>query len=65
MIRCEQTVIREISEEYLFDQIKDFLFDEEISDDGEIVSHLPKDAQRLIFAKVGALMIDYSMKSDF
>jgi len=48
--------------------VTDFLFDEEIelSDfDYETLSDMPKDVQRLVFAKVGAMLIDYAESEDF
>lgn len=68
MIMLTRTVTQTIDEKKIFDSVKDFLFDEEIefSDFSyENVSNLPKDAQRLIFAKVGAMLIDYSASENF
>lgn len=69
MIRFTRLETREIDEKKVFDSVKDFLLDEEIEfsniDDYKILSHLPKDAQRLIFAKVGAMMIDYAGSEEF
>ena len=70
MITVTRTVTQTIDEEKIFDSVKDFLFDEEIeisnfSYNYEILSDMPKDVQRLIFAKVGAMLIDYANSQDF
>lgn len=58
-----------IDEEALFEDLKDYLFEEEVfnifDDYIDIVKNLPKDVQRLIFAKIGAMMIDYAGSKDF
>ena len=49
----------------LFD---DFVIDnflEEDIDDGTFIDDLPKDVKRLVFAKIGAMMIDYAGSEDF
>jgi len=59
---------REIDEKDLFERVKEFLFDEEIdvySDDETLFEDLPKDVQRLAFAKIGAMMIDYAGSEEF
>ena len=68
MITITRTVIQEIDEMKIFDSVKDFLFDEEIEFTDfnyETLSQLPKDAQRFIFAKIGAMLIDYSKSEGF
>ena len=65
MIKVTRTVTENIDERDLFNQIKDMLFEEEINDNGDMVDSLPIDTQRLIFAKVGAMMIDYAGSEDF
>lgn len=64
MISYTTMVTKEIDEEYLFDSVKDFLLIEEIDDDN-LVEDLPKDVQRLVFAKVGAMLIDYAGSEEF
>ena len=64
MINYTETITKEIDEEYLFASVKEFLFVQE-ADDGTIIEDLPKDVQRLIFAKIGAMMIDYAGSEDF
>lgn len=64
MISYTTMVTKEIDEEYLFDNVKDFLFEEDI-DDCTIIEDLPKDVQRLVFAKIGAMMIDYARNEEF
>ena len=62
------TRVETIDEKKIFDSVVDFLSDEEIemSDFGyKILSNMPKDVQRLIFAKVGAMLIDYAGSEDF
>ena len=68
MITITRTVTQKIDEKKIFNEVRDFLFDDEIEIadfDYEILSNLPKDVQRLIFAKVGAMMIDYAGSEDF
>ena len=65
MINYRTMVIKEINEEFLFDYVKDYLFEEFADDNGTLVKDLPKDVQRIIFAKVGAMMIDYAGSKDF
>ena len=64
MMYCEMVVTKKIDEQNLFELVKDFLLEEDI-DDGTFIDDLPKDVQRLIFAKVGAMMIDYAGSEDF
>ena len=64
MISYTKMETKEIDEEYLFDSVKDFLLLEEIDDDN-LVEDLPKDVQRLIFAKIGAMLIDYAGSEEF
>lgn len=68
MITITRTVIQKVDEKKIFEDVKDYLFDNEIEFTDfnyEIVSHLPKDVQRLIFAKIGAMMIDYAESEEF
>ena len=69
MITVTRTITQKIDEKKIFDSIKDFLFDEEVeiadSYEYETLSQLPKDVQRLIFARVGAMMIDYAGSEEF
>lgn len=68
MITVTRTVTQKIDEKKIFDNMKDCLFDEEIEIadfEYETLSNLPKDVQRLIFAKVGAMMIDYAGSEGF
>ena len=68
MITVTRTVTQEIDEMEIFDNVKDFLFDEviEFTDfNYETLSKMPKDVQRLIFAKIGAMLIDYSVNEEF
>lgn len=68
MITITRTVIQTVDEKKIFDDVKDYLLDDEIEFTDfnyEIISQLPKDVQRLIFAKVGAMMIDYAGSEDF
>ncbi len=67
MISFTITKTREIDEKVLFENLRDYLFESEIFD-GEylgIVEELPKDVQRLVFAKIGAMMIDYAGSEEF
>ena len=69
MINFTRVETKEIDEERLFEEVRDYLFEQEtfdgICDYVDTVEDLPKDVQRLIFAKVGAMMIDYSKSEDF
>ena len=68
MITVTRTVTQKIDEKKIFDNMKDCLFDEEIEIadfEYETLRNLPKDVQRLIFAKVGAMMIDYAGSEEF
>ena len=64
MMYCEMVVTKKIDEQNLFKLMRDFLFEEDI-DDGTFIKDLPEDVQRLIFAKIGAMMIDYAGSEDF
>lgn len=64
MISYTTMVTKEIDEKDLFERIKDFLLNEDI-DSETLIEDLPKDVQRLIFAKVGAMMIDYAGSEEF
>ena len=64
MISYTKMETKEIDEKYLFESVKDFLFEEYI-DESNNVEDLPKDVQRLVFAKIGAMMIDYAGSEDF
>ena len=68
MITVTRTVTQKIDEMKIFDSVKDFLFDEEIEFTDfnyETLSKMPKDVQRLIFAKIGAMLIDYAGSEEF
>lgn len=68
MITMTKTVTQKIDERKIFNEVRDFLFDNEIEIadfDYENLSNLPKEIQRLIFAKVGAMMIDYAGSEEF
>jgi hypothetical protein len=60
---------KEINEKNLFEDLKDFLFEQgtynSTDDYMGNVENLPKDIQRLIFAKIGAMMIDYANSEEF
>lgn len=64
MMYCEMVVTKKIDEQNLFELVKDFLLAEDI-DDGTLIDDLPKDVKRLVFAKIGAMMIDYAGSEDF
>lgn len=64
MMYCEMVVTKKIDEKNLFELVKDFLLEEDI-DDGTFIDDLPKDVKRLVFAKIGAMMIDYAGSEDF
>lgn len=64
MMYCEMVVTKKIDEQNLFELVKDFLLEEDI-DDGTFIDDLPKDVKRLVFAKVGAMMIDYAGSEEF
>ncbi len=67
MIEFSKTI--KIDDKMLFEDIADFIFNMDIYDDNRdyisMVCALPKDTQRLIFAKMGAMMIDYAGSEDF
>lgn len=68
MISFARVETREFDERKIFNSVVDYLHDEEVefSDfNYEILSNLPEDVQRIIFAKVGAMLIDYSRSKDF
>jgi hypothetical protein len=69
MISFTRVETREINEKVIFENLKDYLFEQDILDSVDnyvdTVKNLPKDVQRLIFAKVGAMMIDYAGSEDF
>lgn len=65
MINYTTMVTKEINEECLFDSVTDFLFDEFVDENYTTVADLPKEVQRLIFAKVGTMMIDYAGREEF
>lgn len=69
MISFTRVENREINEKDLFENLKDYLFEEETFDGThdyvDTVENLPKEVQRLIFAKLGAMMIDYAGSEDF
>ena len=61
------TKVVEIDEEGVFEDLKCYLFDQTVSSHSEdyCIANLPEDTQRLIFAKIGAMMIDYSKSENF
>ena len=68
MITITRTVTQKIDEKKIFNEVKDFLFDNEIEIadfEYENLCNLPKDVQRLIYAKVGAMLIDYAGSEEF
>ena len=68
MISYTTMVTREIDEKKIFNNVADFLFGEEIelsNADYEFFCDLPEEVQRLIFAKVGAMLIDYAGNEEF
>ena len=64
MINYTTVITKEIDEKSLFNSVKDFLFEEYI-DECTNVEELPKDVQRLVFAKIGAMMIDFAGSEEF
>jgi hypothetical protein len=68
MISFTKVETREIDEKKIFNHVADFLFDEEIelsNADLELFCDLPEEVKRLIFAKVGAMLIDYAGSEEF
>ena len=65
MITITRTVTEVIDEKELSNSIMEMLFEEVINDNGDMVKDLSIKIQRLIFTKVGALMIDYAKSEDF
>ena len=69
MINFARIETREINENEIFEDLKDYLFEMEtfnsIGDYVDIVEKLPKEVQRAIFVKVGAMMMDYARSEDF
>lgn len=69
MISFTRVETREIDEKTLFEDLKDYLFEIEAFDNidnyVDTVKNLPRDVQRLIFAKIGAMMIDYAGSEEF
>ena len=65
MITITRTVTEVIDEKELSNSIMEMLFEEVINDNGDMVKDLSIKIQRLIFEKVGALMIDYAKSEDF
>ena len=69
MISFTRVETREVNEKALFEDLKNYLFEQETFDNTynyvDIVENLPKDVQRLIFAKIGAMMIDYAGSEEF
>lgn len=66
MITVTRTVTQTIDEKKIFDEVIDFLFNDEIEVedfDYEILSNLPEDVQRLIFTKIGTMLINYAERS--
>ena len=68
MISFTRIETREFDERKIFNSVVDFLYDEEVEFPDfsfEILSNLPEDVQRVVFAKIGAMLIDYSKSRDF
>ena len=69
MISFTVVTTKNIDEKALFESIKNCLFDENPYDDNfgymYSVQDLPVNVQRLIFAKIGAMMIDYAANGEF
>jgi len=53
-----------IDEDEILAAIKDKIFEYEVND-YDIILDLPIDTQRFIFAKIGAMLIDFSKDKDF
>lgn len=69
MIIFTETTTKNIDEKVLFEDVKNYLFDENPYEDnfGYIysVQDLPVNVQRLIFAKIGSMLIDYAANGEF
>jgi hypothetical protein len=69
MISFTRVETREINEKVIFENLKDYLFEQDtldsVDDYVDTVENLPKDVQRLIFAKIGAMLIDYAGSEEF
>lgn len=66
MMFVQMVVTKEIDEVELFDEIKDDVLATFIGDDDNtLIEELPINVQRTIFAKLGAMMIDYAGSEDF
>lgn len=69
MIEFTRLETRQIDEEALFEDLKEFLFGDETfnksNDYVDIVQNLPKDVQRIIFARMGAMLIDFAKNGVF
>lgn len=65
----EFSKVVKIDDKMLFEDVVDFIFNMDIYDDDDdyisMVCALPKDTQRLIFAKIGAMLTDYADREDF
>lgn len=65
----EFSKVVKIDDKMLFEDVVDFIFNMDIYDDDDdyisMVCALPKDTQRLIFTKVGTMLIDYAESKEF
>ena len=69
MINFTEVKTNNIDEKALFESVKNCLFDEETYNDNfdyvGSVEDLPVNVQRLIFAKIGSMLIDYAANGEF
>jgi len=71
MIDFTTLVTGEIDEKILFEDLKDYLFEREVEVSNDTyycttnVENLPKESQRLIFTRIGTMMIDYAESKGF
>lgn len=69
MISFTRVETKEIDEEVMFEELIDCLFEQEavsrFHDSVDVVKDLPENIQRLVFAKMGAMLIDYAKNGDF
>lgn len=69
MISFTRMETREINEEDLFENVMDYLFEQETFNGAydyvDIVENLPKEVQRLILTKMSIMMLEYAKSEDF
>ena len=69
MISFTEVKTKNIDEKALFESIKGYLFDEDPYNENfgymYSVRDLPVNVQRLIFAKIGSMLIDYAANGEF